>query len=356
MKNLAIQKLTLYNFKIHINFACDLTGNNIILIGNNGTGKTSILEAISLLSPGKGMLSTNPEHLNYNKSQKSEIIATFNDSTVVSIENTTIKNATKKIKINDKPINKQADLANWCDIISFTGDTQYSFLLSSTNRRKFIDRIVFGFFNNHASLLIDYDKLIKERIKVLLLPENNNKWLDILEKQISSIGANIAHNRASILSSFNKKSIESALLNVNLTTDGIFENLVLNGNSIERITENFIFSLAKNRQKDKEAARTFIGTHRTDFNILYNNESLEMVSSGRQKIFLLSIFEIFSTLLTEKKQRTPIILFDEISSFVDHDNFDKILDSFTKHNSQIWMTSPRKYDLFDKYHAQIILL
>ena len=356
MKQVAIEKLCLQDFRIHKTFTCDIVSDDIILIGDNGSGKTSILEAISLLSPGKGMLSANPINLNYNKCEKSIITATITDSVIITVENKIAKTNNKTIKINDKAITKQTELANWCDIIWFTADTQYTFLLSSANRRKFVDRMVFGFFHSHASALSNYDNLIKERMKILLLDGNNQKWLDAIEKQIAKLGAEISYHRASIIQMFNEETIENKLLHVSLSTDGVLENFGLNGYYVEQITETFSELLKNNRIKDRDSGRTNIGTHRTDFDIVLGADSLQMVSSGKQKMFLLSIFELFARLLAKKNQRTPIILFDEISSFVDQNNFDKILSSFTQNHSQIWMASPRKYDLFKNYNVHFIEL
>ena len=87
MKIVAIQKLFLQNFRIHKELVCDIKHNNVILIGNNGTGKTSLLESITLLSPGKGMLSANAKDINLHNEPKSTIIADFNDTTKICIEN-----------------------------------------------------------------------------------------------------------------------------------------------------------------------------------------------------------------------------------------------------------------------------
>ena len=87
MKIVAIQKLFLQNFRIHKELICDIKHNNVILIGNNGTGKTSLLESITLLSPGKGMLSANAKDINLHNEPKSTIIADFNDTTKICIEN-----------------------------------------------------------------------------------------------------------------------------------------------------------------------------------------------------------------------------------------------------------------------------
>ncbi len=338
MKIVAIQKLFLQNFRIHKELICDIKHNNIILIGNNGTGKTSILEAITLLSPGRGMLSANAKDINLHNEPKSTIIADFNDTTKICIEN---KIGNKTIYVNDKPIAKQTDLTNWCDIIWFTADTQYTFLLSSSNRRKFFDRMVFAFFNNHAMLLNDYDKLSKERIKVLQLGGNNSTWLDIIEKQLVEIGNNITKNRTDFICECNDESKNNILPPVQIISDVV-------------IDEKFAENLRNNRSKDAESGRNNIGPHRADFSITDGTETINKISSGRQKIFLLSVFEVFARLIAIKNQRTPIILFDEISSFVDQNNFDKIMQSFTKNNAQIWMAAPRKYDLFDEYDTQII--
>ncbi len=347
MKIVGIKNLFLKNFRIHKEFSCNIEHNNIILIGNNGSGKTSILEAITLLSPGKGMLAANSKDLNYNNEQKSTIIADFNDTTNICIEN---KVGNKNILVNGKSLTKQTDLSTWCDIVWFTADTQYTFLLSSGNRRKFFDRMVFALFNNHAILLTDYDKLSKERVKILLLEGNNNKWLDAIEKQLSVIGAHVAKNRVYFIEECNKECVNNILFQVKIIADGLLENLT------DNVSEKFEEILKNNRIKDRESGRNNVGPHRTDFSILniQSGESIDKVSSGKQKMFLLSVFETFTRLITIKNQRTPIILFDEISSFVDHDNFNKIMQSFTNNKAQIWMASPRKYDLFDMYDRQII--
>lgn len=382
MNDVAILELELINFRIHKHFKCNSTNKNIGIIGPNGSGKTSVLEAISLLSPGRGLLSAKSNELVYNPSFAGESMPDdtsltnhplgepAKDSIVSALLNNGVKivihskylgedKYEKILKINDKICTSQSALLQWCDVLWFTSQMQYDFLLSSTNRRKFIDRMTYHLFPDHAVHIKELEKLNRERMKVMNSHGINNKWLDILEKQIAVCNYSIIQNRLQVIENINsigKSDYYPQFALLEVVCLGL-EKLLSSYNKDEA-QAYFIETLFNNRASDLASNRTLIGAHRSDFTVYNVNRKnhLENNSSGEQKVLLISLMAIFAKIIGNYREKPPIILFDELVSFLDKKNIDNVIEAFSAMTAQIWMTSAITSAHLEEYSMQVISL
>ncbi len=340
-----IKSIILKNFRNHDEIFLDLgdkTENIIGLIDKNGAGKTSILEAISLLSPGYGIKNSQLLEMVKKDALEQNFLVSINLQTGDDLAHKVdilYKDGKKKIFINEKVASSQGELKTIVGMIWLTPEIQIDVALNRTARRKFFDRMVFNFHQNHAKLLIDYDALLKERLKVLEMNSEiaKNTWLDSLEKQICRLCIDIAKNRLQFLSEV-RENLSKLSMDVEFDIScAICEIIKQEG----EIADAFILQeLYKFRQKDKFSSRTNFGVHRYDFLIKYlkNGYLIDVCSSGERKYLITCFLLCVAKSIISYTNHAPIVLIDEFSSFIDADFKEILISKLVELDCQIWLT------------------
>lgn len=347
-----IKNLILTNYRVYENIKFSFKPNINIIYGKNGIGKTNILEALSFLTAGKGMLGANIGDVlkiidkptnNYNWT----IFANIKDNNIADTiaiysenDNNTLK---KKIKINGNIVRSQEELNKILNVIWLTPDMQTLFIDEKANRRKFLDRIVYIVDNNHSSRINKYEFLIKERMKVLQDSKKfDEHWLTVLEEKIAETGISIAVARNQIIRHLNR-----ILVNYDfnfpkfiITIDGKFENLLLDNITAMQAEEEFRKILRDNRQQDNETKRTTEGVHKSDLRLFYQTKNMDaqFCSTGEQKLFLISFTILKALLCKELNKPQPIILLDEVFSYLDKNKKLELFNELLKLNVQSFIT------------------
>lgn len=347
-----IKDLILTNYRVYENIKFSFKPNINIIYGKNGIGKTNILEALSFLTAGKGMLGANigdvlriteQPVINYNWT----IFANIEDNNIADTiaiysenDNNILK---KKIKINGNIVRSQEELNKILNVIWLTPDMQTLFIDEKSNRRKFLDRIVYIVDNNHSSRINKYEFLVKERMKVLQDSKKfDEHWLTVLEEKIAETGISIAVARNQIIRHLNR-----ILVNYDfnfpkfiITIDGKFENLLLDNITAMQAEEEFRKILRDNRQQDNETKRTTEGVHKSDLRLFYQTKNMDaqFCSTGEQKLFLISFTILKALLCKELKKPQPIILLDEVFSYLDKNKKIELFNELLKLNVQSFIT------------------
>ena len=196
-----IIKLALSHFRSHKFSNLDLDCRPVAIYGPNGSGKTNILEAISLFSPGKGLRRANaqnimrrPENLGWKVSGSIEHL-----NKVTEIEFYSNNGSTRKIKIEGKS-SSQIKLSDLVQIIWLIPSMDRLWMDGAESRRKFLDRITLSIFSKHAQIYLEYEKALRERNRLLKEQVNDWHWYNALEQQMASSAISICRNR--------KKAIE----------------------------------------------------------------------------------------------------------------------------------------------------
>jgi len=350
--NSYIKTLILNNYRVYRSANFSFLPNINIIYGRNGIGKTNILESISLLSPGKGLLNSNINDILRITNEKT---FNYNWSIFANIENNNIADTLavfsekddnlfkKKIKINNNSVKSQEELSKIFNIIWLTPEMQNFFNDDKSVRRKFLDRAVYLIDNQHSSRVAKYEFLLRERMKVL--QDNtkfDSKWLSILEEKIAEVGISIAVARNNVVRILNK-----ILFNYNfnfpkftLLIEGDFENLMLDDITAIRAEEKFRETLFNSREQDKESKRTNNGVHRSDLRLFYQNKNIDaqFCSTGEQKLFLIS-FTVLKALMCKQLNRAdPIMLLDETFSYLDKQRKIDLFNELLKLDIQSFIT------------------
>ena len=338
----SILKLKLENYRNFKFFEVELEQGPIIIVGDNGAGKTNILESISFLLPGKGLRSAKVEDVCHHNCDPWSARFTANSKLgIATIDN--IYNALNKKKITEFNGAKipSTDLTKLVSVIWLTPQMDGLFLGSPGERRRFLDRIVYNFFPYHATQINKYEHLIRERAQVLQHHATEKKWLDILEEKIALIAIIIATLRIEVVNKMQSSinNLAGEFPKARLYTEGEIENKLLQNS--EHLNEFIVQRLKDNRERDKASGRTSFGPHLSDLKVIHQekNQNAELCSTGEQKAMLISLLLAQVNSQTLDCALTPIVLLDEVFVHLDNKRKEYLTEFFLSQKMQVWVTA-----------------
>ncbi len=341
-----IRKLELTNFRNYKSSVFSFNQGSYVIHGNNGTGKTSLLEAISLLNVGKGLKNESLDNI-VQHSQSYALVDSQIETSLgfwslkTAIEKDGIKNKFSKKYLLDDKILAPKDLSNLLSCVWIIPQMDNFFLQDNSFKRKFFDRLIFNFDPSHLTRLNSYEKLLKERNKILSLYSNNNVWLDVIEEQLVSLGVSIIANRMDFINQLNQLLLSNSLYPMEIIFSGEIEELFHIHQFSLKVENIYKDKLKKSRSIDSAIGGTQIGAHKTKFTAreILKNSLAENLSTGEQKMLLLNIIIGFITLMKYSKKQNPILLLDELNVHLDAENTRHILEKMLSFNSQIFITT-----------------
>ncbi len=341
-----IKNIEFYNFRNFKSYKTLFDNKLNILFGDNGCGKTNILEGISLISKGRGIRNANIANL-IKKDQDNFFIKNnleiekniFNVEIFTEQKNEKFK---KVIKINDDSSKDSLNFLNKSiSYLIFLPEMERLFQASPSYRRNFIDRLIFSSRNDYNTLINKYKKSLLERNKVLQSYNTDNEWLNRIEIEICSLGLEIYNLRNSQLNTLNIE-LRNMKHDHNFPFDLKFEikdNFVSN----EINFEEFLSNLQNSREYDKQFGGAKIGPHKSDITSIVNNEfEASLLSTGQQKTIVLMVLLAQCNYLINRKEINPIFLFDEIGSHLDKHNRQILLDMINRFEIQFFLTGTDK--------------
>lgn len=340
-----IKSLKLINFRSHSDFSLSLSGKPLAIIGDNGAGKTNILEAISLLSPGRGIRNSKfsemvkddnsmPWGVNFNilsNGKNYEVSSGLRDN-----------QKGRDIKINSKKVSGSSALPEIILLSWLTPSMDQIFNETPSYRRRFIDRLCAVYEKNHTKNIKIYEKLMAERNSSFKNKVLDNVWLDALENQMSDVSIAIAETRLTFISDLNKvleTNLDPVWPRAHLEIYGFVENLVSSWNS-GKAKEMLCNEFKNNRERDFFSKRTNEGVHRSDLLVNEKNKKIEAkkCSTGEQKSLLMGIILSHLELVSSFKSRYPVLLLDEVLAHFDKIRRKSFFKQIQEIGSQIIMT------------------
>ena len=341
-----IHSLRLQNFRSYSDLKCSFDGRPVVLLGPNGSGKTNILEALSLLSPGKGLRNASFDQFRNIKgpSEWGIVSEVLSDNQIIKVSTGVSAGRLRgrDVKVNDKKVTASNALPSILSLSWVTPSMDQIFMESPSARRRFLDRMCSSFNNNHINSIKNYEKLMKERNKLLQDNLYDKSWLETIEERMVSEGILIGLTRIELIKRLNN-SLEKdqnpvwprAFLKIQGTIE---EKLIFS--ELSEVREAYIELLFNNRKKDSISGRTLGGIHRSDLLVSERNKGVfaSQCSTGEQKGLLLGLILTHLDLIAEKSSRYPILLLDEVVAHLDQLRRSSLFDQIIKTKAQVFMT------------------
>lgn len=329
----------------------DLKSGFVVLTGQNGVGKTNILEAVSLLSPGRGLRSAKMVDLR-NRAMPDGVpwsIASVVDTHVGEIKiGTGCRDERRIARVNGVDLKAQADLAEYVTCVWLTPQMDGLFLGAASDRRRFFDRLVYAFDPAHAGRVTRYDSVMSQRSKLLKLAREDgvaadSVWLSSLEATMAETGVAIAAARVQTLESLcaHLGGIlkDSAFPVSHLALTGGIEEALQNAPALE-IEDRIRERLATSRGYDGVNGGASIGPHRTDLNVTYAGRDMPAAqcSTGEQKALLTGIVLAHAVRTAEVRDAAPILLLDEVAAHLDEKRRGSLFGILHNLKAQVFLT------------------
>lgn len=333
---IAITSLTLSHFRSHKRAVMDVDARPVAIYGPNGAGKTNILEAISLLSPGRGLrrasaesMTRTPEALGWKVAGEAVAMGQIREIVTWS-EN----GAARQVRIDDKAASQMA-LGRIMRVLWLIPAMDRLWIEGAEGRRSFLDRMVLSFEPNHGYHALAYEKAMRERNRLLKDMVRDGSWYTALEAQMAENGAamHAARQRSVARLALAQDGAQTAFPIAELTlkqTEG----------DMPATADDLRCALETGRVRDLQAGRTLIGPHRTDLLGVYAAKGVaaKECSTGEQKALLVSLILANARALAEDTGAAPILLLDEVAAHLDADRRGALYDELCALGAQAWMT------------------
>lgn len=349
---LAVTRLVLSQFRSYANGEIATSGRPVVLAGPNGAGKTNVLDAISLLSPGRGLRGANlHDHV-----RKGPVDAAGNAlwavAATVAHEDDSYELGTglalspqgserKQMHLNGAPLTNASELAEIVQIVWLTPAMDRIFTEGASGRRKFLDRLVLGFDAAHARRSARYETAMRERLRLLKFGPRDPAWLDGLEHEMAETGVAIAQARAETVERLNaalaERGTAGAFPCAQLALEGDADAIRLEDGAQDAFKAQF----ARARMRDAEARRTTFGPHASDLAVRHTEKRMNAgdCSTGEQKALLISIVLADAWELSRRRVgRAPLLLLDEVAAHLDARRRGALFEEILALGAQAWMT------------------
>ncbi len=340
-----ISDLTLSHFRSHRRTTLTFDGRPVAIWGPNGAGKTNILEAISLLSPGRGLRRAAPEDL----MRQPEALGWKITATVDGHEVQTFAEGPvgRTVLIDGKPATQSA-LGRICRMLWLVPAMDRLWIEGADGRRRFLDRMTLSFDPDHAERTLTYDKAMRERNRLLKDGVRDAAWFGALESQMAASGAAIQAARAAALA--HVTAAQGAAM-------GSFPSArlsVLSPEGAGAVGEDALaHALATGRSRDQAAGRTLTGPHRDDLDAVWAEKDMPAAqcSTGEQKALLISLILSNARALAALTGQPPVILLDEVAAHLDQTRRAALYDQVVALGAQAFMTGTGA-ELFTGLHGR----
>ena len=300
--------LALSHFRSHRSANLTFDGRCVAIFGPNGAGKTNILEAISLLSPGRGFRRAVTEDL----ARKPEAVGWKIRAALTGghdVETWAENNEPRRVVVDGKTTTQTA-LGRLLRVLWLVPAMDRLWTEAAEGRRRFLDRMTLSFLPDHADAVLDYEKAMRDRNRLLKDQVTDPHWYAALERQMTVAGAEITANRAHTL---------ARLANAQQSAETAFPQADLTLSHPEPQPDDLATALAVTRRRDMAAGRTLLGPHRVDLNAVYRAKATpaDQCSTGEQKALLISLILANARALADEAGGAPILLLDEVAAHLD---------------------------------------
>jgi DNA replication and repair protein RecF len=346
-----ILKLKLSNFRSYRQASLDLEGRTALFLGPNGAGKTNILEAVSFLTPGRGLRRATLEDVAATEGDGSWAVAAEIDGALgetalgTGIEAPSgDESPQRKSRIDREPASSATAFAEHLRVIWLVPEMDGLFLGPASERRRFLDRLVLAIDAEHSARVSGLDRALRSRNRLLEEQNFDSKWMDAIEHEVAELAVAVAAARSETVKRLaaeieaNRES-ESGFPTAQIALDGEVER-ALEVESATEVEERYRERLRDNRPRDRAAGRTLEGPHRSDLIVLHQEKAIEAAraSTGERKALLVGLILSHARLVTSMHGLAPVVLLDDVAAFLDVERRAALFKSLESLGAQVLVT------------------
>ena len=364
-KRVWLSRIQINHFRNYQQADLSVSKGQVVILGENGAGKTNFLEAVSLLAPGRGIRGAKREQLpNHDKSHVTEALNTlmsdklfdknkFNersdwavaatletDGGSIDVGTGVLKetNNGKRIMRLDGETVSQTDIGKYLTMSWLTPQMDGIFIDNPASRRRFLDRLVIAFDPAHAGRILRYEKALRQRTQLLIEERSDDAWLNSLESVLAETAVAVTAARQSLIKALNDEAAQGwfEFPGVKLLLAGDMESWL---SSMPALAVEDEFML-KAKQARENGDLTMTGPHSSDFQALHlaSQTLASRSSTGQQKAMLIAVILAHARLQDRRLGRVPVILFDDVTAHLDDPRRGALFDALTCLGGQCWFS------------------
>ncbi len=338
-----LSRISLSDFRSYRDAVAGIGPGFVILTGDNGAGKTNLLEAVSLLAPGRGLRGAPLAAMARSGGSGGFAVAARLGDLDIGTGTLPAAPDRRQVRINGASASANS-LSQWLSIMWITPAMDRLFADAPSARRRFLDRLVLALDPGHAVHATRYEAAMRTRNKLLADDApHETAWLDAVEARMAEHGAALDEARAA--------TVAALCAQIEAHPDPVFARagLALEGGRERDLAGR----LAAGRDRDAAAGRTLVGPHRTDLRVTHQakDQPAELCSTGEQKALLIGIVLAHAALVEARSGRRPILLLDEIAAHLDPSRREALFARLEAAGGQVWMTGTEPM-VFDSAGSQ----
>ncbi|MGE5158164.1 MAG: DNA replication/repair protein RecF [Gemmatimonas sp.] len=346
-----IHRLALTHFRNYRAASLEARSDMVVLVGPNGAGKTNCLEAISFLSPGRGLRRATLEDIADNQGDGSwavsaEVEGALGLATLgTGIESTRSDGqaTSRRCRIDREPVASASSFGDHLRMVWLTPSMDGLFVGAASERRRFFDRLVLAIDGEHSSRVSALERSLRSRNRLLEVRNFDDHWCDAIERETAELAVAVAAMRSQtavkLAAMLRTRGQASAFPSAEIALDGWMENALL-GEAATAVEDRYREVLRASRARDAAAGRTLDGPHLTDLQVVYAPKGMPArdASTGEQKALLIGLVLAHATLVAESTGIVPLLLLDEVVAHLDPTRRTALFAELAKLGAQVWLT------------------
>jgi DNA replication and repair protein RecF len=356
-----IRRLSLTNFRSYRAASITVHRDLVVLTGPNGAGKTNLIEAISFLTPGRGLRRATLDEVAFNAGEglgeggeggqypwavAAEIegaagLATL--GTGIEAPPAAEEAQQRKCRIDREPVRSAAAFADHLRVVWLIPAMDGLFAGPAAERRRFLDRLVLAVDAEHGGRVNALERALRSRNRLLEQPNPDRHWLDAIEHETAELAVAVAAGRAETVRRLAARLARSerteSFPHAEIALDGWIEN-ALADEPASAVEDRYRAALEAGRPRDAAAGRSLDGPHLTDLLVRHGPKGIaaENASTGEQKALLIGLVLAHAELVCEMAGIAPVLLLDEIVAHLDPLRRSALYDELERLGPQVWMT------------------
>jgi DNA replication and repair protein RecF len=345
-----IHRLTLTHFRNYRAAGLETQAGMVALVGPNGAGKTNCLEAISFLSPGRGLRRATLEDVADNQGDGSwAVSAEVEGALGLATLGTGIdapcadQPVTRRCRIDREPVTSATAFGDHIRMVWLTPAMDGLFMGAASERRRFFDRLVLAIDSEHSSRVSALERSLRSRNRLLEVRNYDDHWCGAIERETAELAVAVAASRgqtaARLSEMLRARGAASAFPSAQIALDGWMENALVSEPATS-VEDRYRQILRDNRPRDAIAGRTTDGPHLTDLQVVYAPKGMPArdASTGEQKALLIGLVLAHATLVAEMTGIVPLLLLDEVVAHLDPNRRAALFGELAKLGAQVWLT------------------